>query len=54
VVFEVIGTADARHRLVQAISAGECPEQSDQVDDVVAHRALLRARVDLLATLESP
>ena len=36
-------------RLEQAISAGECPEQPDQVDDVVAHRALLRARLDLLA-----
>jgi hypothetical protein len=49
VVFETIGTADARRRLERAISAGECPEQPDQVDDVVAHRALLRARLDLLA-----
>jgi hypothetical protein len=48
VVFEVIGAADARLRLERAISAGECPEQPDQVDDVVAHRALLRARLDLL------
>jgi hypothetical protein len=54
VVFEMIGTADAQLRLSQAITAGECPEQSDQVDDVVAHRALLRARLDLLASLESP
>ena len=54
VVFEVIGAADARRRLAQAITAGECPEQPDQVDDVVAHRALLRARLDLLASLESP
>jgi hypothetical protein len=54
VVFEAIGTADARLRLARAIAAGECPEQSDQVDDVVAHRALLRARLDLLASLESP
>jgi hypothetical protein len=54
VVFEVIGTADARLRLSQAITAGECPEQPDQVDDVVAHRALLRARSDLLASLETP
>jgi hypothetical protein len=54
VVFEVIGTADARLRLARAIAAGECPEQSDQVDDVVAHRALLRARLDLLTSLESP
>jgi hypothetical protein len=49
VVFETIGAADARRRLEAAISAGECPEQPDQVDDVVAHRALLRARLDLLA-----
>jgi hypothetical protein len=49
VVFETIGAADARRRLERAISAGECPEQPDQVDDVVAHRALLRARLDLLA-----
>jgi hypothetical protein len=49
VVFEMIGVADARLRLERAISAGECAEQPDQVDDVVAHRALLRARFDLLA-----
>lgn len=54
VVFEVLGTADARLRLAQAIAAGECPEQPDQVDDVVAHRALLRARLDLLTSLEKP
>jgi hypothetical protein len=51
VVFEMIGAADARLRLERAIGAGECPEQPDQVDDVVAHRALLRARLDLLAAL---
>jgi len=49
VVFETLGAAGARLRLQRAISAGECPEQPDQVDDVVAHRALLRARLDLLA-----
>ncbi len=54
VVFEVVGTDAARRRLAQAIAAGECPEQPDQVDDVVAHRALLRARLDLLTSLESP
>jgi hypothetical protein len=54
VVFEVLGVADARLRLARALTAGECPEQPDQVDDVVAHRALLRARLDLLTTLESP
>jgi hypothetical protein len=54
VVFEVISATDARFRLAQAIAAGESPEQPDQVDDVVAHRALLRARLDLLSTRESP
>jgi len=48
VVFEMIGPADAFRRLERAVSAGECPEQPDQVDDVVAHRALLRARLELL------
>jgi hypothetical protein len=48
VVFEMIDPAGARLRLERAIGAGECPEQPDQVDDVVAHRALLRARLDLL------
>jgi hypothetical protein len=48
VVFEMIDPADAGRRLGQAISSGECPEQPDQVDDVVAHRALLRARLELL------
>jgi hypothetical protein len=49
VAFETIAPADARMRLERALSAGECPEQPDQVDDVVAHRALLRARLGLLA-----
>jgi hypothetical protein len=49
VVFEMIDAADASRRLGLALSAGECPEQPDQVDDVVAHRALLRARLELLA-----
>jgi len=51
VVFEMIDPAGARLRLERAISAGECAEQPDQVDDVVAHRALLRARLDLLTAL---
>ena len=51
VVFEMIDAAGARRRLGRAIGAGECPEQPDQVDDVVAHRALLRARLDLLTAL---
>jgi hypothetical protein len=47
VVFEMIDAADAFRRLERAVSAGECPEQPDQVDDVAAHRALLRARAKL-------
>jgi hypothetical protein len=54
VVFELIDTADARQRLERAIAAGECAEQPDQVDDVVAHRALLHARLDLLAAEADP
>jgi hypothetical protein len=50
VVFEMLDAPGARLRLQRAVSAGECPEQPDQVDDVVAHRALLRARLDLLTT----
>jgi hypothetical protein len=48
VVFEIIDATAAGRRLRYAIDAGECPEQPDQVDDVVAHRALLRARLELL------
>ena len=48
VVFETIDAAEAGRRLARAVAAGECPEQSDQVDDVVAHRALLHARLALL------
>jgi hypothetical protein len=48
VVFEMIDAADAGRRLERAVAAGEGPEQPDQVDDVVAHRALLHARLDLL------
>jgi hypothetical protein len=50
VVFETIDAADARARLEQAISAGECPEKPDQADDLSAHRALLHARMRLLAS----
>jgi hypothetical protein len=50
VVFELLAAADARKRLEQALAAGECPEQSDQADDISAHRALLRARLELLGT----
>jgi len=48
VVFEMIDAADAGRRLGRAISAGECAQQPDQVDDVVAHRALLHGRFELL------
>jgi hypothetical protein len=50
VVFEMIDAAGAARRLKQAIGAGERPEQPDQVDDVVAHRALLHARLELLVS----
>ena len=50
VVFEMLDAADAGRRLQRAIAAGECPEQPDQVDDVVAHRALLHARRELLVS----
>ena len=48
VVFETVDVADAGRRLARAVAAGECPEQPDQVDDVVAHRALVHARLELL------
>jgi hypothetical protein len=51
-VFDMIDVADARGRLERAVAAGECPEQADQVEDVAAHRALLRARLELLNSLE--
>jgi hypothetical protein len=50
VVFEEIEAADARTRLERAVAAGECPGKPDEVDDLTAHRALLRARVRYLAT----
>jgi hypothetical protein len=48
-VFEEIDASDARGRLEQAISAGECPEKPDEADDLTAHRALLHARMRFLA-----
>jgi len=53
VVFEMIDAAEAGRRLERAVSAGEAPEQPDQVDDVVAHRALLHARLELLLSPET-
>ena len=49
IVFDTMDAADARDRVDQAIDAGECPEKPDQADDLKAHRALLHARVRLLA-----
>ncbi len=49
VVFERLAPAEAHRRLECAIEAGECPEKSDQRDAVTAHRALLYARMGLLA-----
>ena len=53
VVFEMIGAAAAGRRLEIAVGAGECPEQPDEVDDVVAHRALLHTRLELLLHTEN-
>jgi hypothetical protein len=50
IVFEPIDPADARTRLENAVAAGECPGKPDEVDDLTAHRALLRARVRYLST----
>ena len=50
IVFEPIEPADARARLENAVAAGECPGKPDEVDDLTAHRALLRARVRYLST----
>ena len=50
VVFETIEAPDARTRLERAVAAGECPGKPDEVADLTAHRALLRARVRYLAT----
>ena len=50
VVFEPIDPAEARTRLERAVAAGECPGKPDEVDDLTAHRAFLRARVRYLAT----
>jgi hypothetical protein len=49
VVFGRLQPADAHRRLEHAISAGECPEKPDQKDALTAHRALLYARMNLLA-----
>jgi hypothetical protein len=49
VVFETIEAADAHERIERAILAGECPEKPDEADDITAHRALLHARMNLLA-----
>lgn len=50
-LFETLGIAHARARLQQALAVGECPENKDQADDIAAHRALLKARIDQLAAL---
>jgi hypothetical protein len=49
IVFERLDPADAHRRLELAISAGERPDKPDQRDDITAHRALLYARMNLLA-----
>jgi hypothetical protein len=48
-VFEMISPADALRRARRAIAAGECPAQPDEYSSVASARAILRARVALLA-----
>lgn len=49
VIFERLTPADAHARLEEAVSAGEHPASADQRDSLNAHRALLYARMSLLA-----
>jgi hypothetical protein len=49
IIFELLDPAEAHRRLELAISAGERPDKPDQQDDITAHRALLYARMNLLA-----
>jgi hypothetical protein len=49
IIFERLDAAGAHRRLELAISAGERPDKPDQRDDIIAHRALLYARMNLLA-----
>jgi hypothetical protein len=51
-VFEMISPADALRRAQRAIAAGECPAQPDEHSSVASARAILRARVALLAAAE--
>ena len=49
IIFERLDPAEAHRLLELAISAGEKPDKPDQRDDITAHRALLYARMNLLA-----
>jgi hypothetical protein len=49
IIFEPLEVAQARFKLQRAVSAGECPQEPDQEDDVAAHRALLAARLELVS-----
>jgi hypothetical protein len=49
IVFEALDATDAGGRLEWAVSAGECPGKPDEADDLAAHRALLHARLRLIA-----
>jgi hypothetical protein len=48
-IFEMISPAVARAAAERAIAAGECPAQPDEQASVASARAILRARVALLA-----
>ncbi len=49
IVFDTMDAAEAHDQLQRSIDAGESPEKPDQADDLRGHRALLYARVRLLA-----
>jgi hypothetical protein len=49
IIFEPLDISQARFKLQRALSAGECPQEPDQEDDITAHRALLAARLDMLS-----
>ncbi|HTS99130.1 MAG TPA: hypothetical protein VMI33_21185 [Streptosporangiaceae bacterium] len=48
-LFEMITQPDARARMERALAAGECPRQPEEAGNVASRRAILRARVALLA-----
>lgn len=48
VEFGLLDPRQAADRIRQALATGERPEERDQADDITAHRALLRVRLERL------